>query len=290
MSIYSLDHKVAGITEDFNIEADDPSFNDKKVHSFEHEYKVTPDELKSLFFSTYGIDYIADYFEAKRLPLRVVTHPVTTNTCFEKADILGGWDPLNIIKAFYFEYSSDGMLYVAVIPETGCFIDKDRIKDILALYEKGSFIKKAEQLPQNMSPGTCSPFIIESDLIPNGGRVAKILFDTETLVYKKNDQTYDDFSFGLDHRMSVQMNYYNCYRMLKYRYPDVIDSDEILSLSFKEKFVRSKGKIKINYEFNSLNYKTAKFINCIHGYGDVTLINDFVDELDLPEVLTQVRA
>ena len=62
--------------------------------------------------------------------------------------------------------------------------------------------------------------------------------------------------------------------------------EEILNLSFKEKFIRDKGKIKIAYEFKTLNYRTAQFINGIHGYGDVSIVNDYIDELDLPEVLT----
>jgi len=50
--------------------------------------------------------------------------------------------------------------------------------------------------------------------------------------------------------------------------------------------VRTKGRLKITYEFNSLNYRIARFINGIHGSGDVSIVNDHVDELDLPDVLT----
>lgn len=289
MSVYYLNNiSTLLIEKGFEINTHDPSFNEQKAKSLEYEYQLTPDDMNRLFFSVYGIEFITAYFNSNKLPLRVVTHPICTNTCFEKADILGCWDPLNVIKAFYFECSVNELLYVVVIPETGCFIDKERIKDILGLPSE-SLIRKADRLPINMSPGTCSPFIIESDLNTNGGHIAKVLFDTESLYSKKDDNSLDDFSFGRDHRLSVQMNYYHCYRMLKDRYPDVIYNDEVFSLSFKEKFVRAKGKIRINYEFRSLNYRTAKFINSIHGYGDVTVINDYLDELDLPNVLTQGR-
>jgi hypothetical protein len=32
--------------------------------------------------------------------------------------------------------------------------------------------------------------------------------------------------------------------------------------------------------------QTARFINGIHGSGDVSIVNDHVDELDLPDALT----
>ena len=136
-----------------------------------------------------------------------------------------------------------------------------------------------------MSYGTCSPFVVDQDLSDNGGKVEKILFDRETLSIKKDDKTMDDFSFGLNHRMSIQMNYFDCFKLLKERYPGTIVEEEVLNLSFKEKLVRKNGKIKIAYEFSALNYRTARFINSIHGYGDVSILNDYVDELYLPEVL-----
>jgi len=89
--------------------------------------------------------------------------------------------------------------------------------------------------------------------------------------------------------MSVQMNYYDCYQMLKNLFPDVVREEELLSLSFNEKLRRTNGKMNITYEFQSVNYRTAKFINSIHGYGDVTIMNDYRDELDLPPVLIHPR-
>jgi hypothetical protein len=53
-----------------------------------------------------------------------------------------------------------------------------------------------------------------------------------------------------------------------------------LNLSFKEELVRSNGRISISFEFNSLDFRTARFINSIHGYGEVSILNDHVDELD----------
>jgi len=286
MSIYYIDNNILPKNEsELNIEVNDSSLNGENENSLECKNKLNLSDFNQLFFSEYNIEYISEYFLATKNDLHVVTHSYKTNTCFEKAKVLGSCDPLNIIKVFYFECPENDSLYAVVIPETGCFIDKVKLQDILDIPENAC-IKKANVLPKNMSYGTCSPFILDEDVKGNGGKVEKIIFDTETLVSKKNDSVLDDFSFGLDHRMSVQMNYYNCFKMLKKRYPGVIVDEEILNLSFKEKFIRNKGKIKIAYEFKTLNYRTAQFINGIHGYGDVSIVNDYMDELDLPEVLT----
>jgi hypothetical protein len=68
--------------------------------------------------------------------------------------------------------------------------------------------------------------------------------------------------------------------------PGIVERREILNLSFKEKMIRNNGKVHITYEFNSLNYRTARFVNSIHGFGDVSILNDHIDELDLPSILT----
>jgi hypothetical protein len=120
--------------------------------------------------------------------------------------ILGDWNLLNAIKALYFTTDDDQLLYSFVVPETGCFLDRSHLKDILG-FGASVEMHKSNELPQNMSFGTCSPFVNGADFIRNGGKVKKIIFDSETLVNKKRDNTLDDFSLGLDHRFSIQMNY-----------------------------------------------------------------------------------
>lgn len=286
MTIYYIDNDVDSLSaNELELDRNDNSLNGNSSPSLSQECRVTLADFNKLFFEEYSLEYVSDYFLSKQHDIRIVSHSNETKTCFDKAEMLTPWDPLNIIKAFYLECSTNESLYVVVIPETGCFIDKTRIKEILNLPQE-SFLRKAKDLPNNMSYGTCSPFIVDGDIVNNRGRVAKILFDTESLVIKKNDNTLDDFSFGLDHRLSLQINYYQCFKMLKKRFPDIISDEEILNLSFKEKFVRNNGKIRVTYDFDSLNYRTAKFINSIHGFGNVSILNDFVDELDLPEILT----
>jgi len=284
MSIYTIDFSSSR-NQIHNIEEDDPSLNGNGSSSLAEEFKLSRGEMETLFLSGYQLEYVAKYVKDRSLPFRIVSHPEKTNTCYEKAQLLGKCDPLNIIKALYFECSQDQKLYAIVVPETGCFVDRASIPEIFGL-SRNVALAKAKMLPTNMSYGTCSPFITYADLQENGGKVAKVIFDSETLVNKKHENSLDDFSFGLDHRLSLQMNYYHCYKMLKANFGDLVSADDVLTLSFKEKFIRKSGKIKINYEFKSLNYRTAKFINGIHGVGDVSVENDYVDELDLPEILT----
>ena len=285
MSLYVIDKHTMPLDDiKFDIVNGDPSLNSENAPSLANGYRLSLEDFNRLFFSSYDVSYITEYFVSKELDFRVVTHPFESNTCFEKAELLNYCDPLNVIKTLYFEYSSDNSLYAVVIPETGCFINRSSLKELLNLPGNG-FLKKADTLPRNMSFGTCSPFITANDLKINGGTVAKIIFDSETLEIKKHEKNLDDFSFGTNHKMSLQMNYYHCYRMLKTLYPDAVNKVEVLSLSFKEKFIRNTGKICIHYEFNSINYRTAKFINSIHGYGDVSIINDYIDEIDLPIIL-----
>jgi len=290
MTIYYIDHDATPFSGDINeIDASDPSLNDEKMPSLDSQIALPMSDFSRLFLSGYDLDYLCDYSYSPASGMRVVTHPDETDTCFEKAKLLGSWDPLNIIKVFYLECPSNGLLYAVVVPETGCFIDRVHMRQLLDLADD-TYLKKAESLPGNMSFGTCSPFILENDIVENGGRVARILFDTDTLELKRDEQTLDDFSFGMDHRMSMQMNYFDCYNMLKTRHPVVIEKADVLRLSFKEKLVRNKGKIRISYEFNTLNYRTARFINSIHGYGDVTLLNDYVDEMNLPDIISALTS
>ena len=95
-----------------------------------------------------------------------------------------------------------------------------------------------------MTFGTCSPFIHDDDAAVNGGRVQRILFDREicTLLLKRHERTLDDFSFGSDHRLSIQMNYYDCH-MLGRRFGDLVRDEEILA-GVQESFVRNRGRIK----------------------------------------------
>lgn len=286
MSIYTLGEACSGLEVDrFSLLENDPSLNLDGADALGLKYQVDGDLLEKLFLAKYDLAYIRRFFERSRKPLRVVSYPKETNTCYEKAEILSGWNPLNVVKAFYLESLENGNLYGIIVPETGCFLDRDNVREQLGLPE-GVKLAKATQLPEQMSYGTCSPFIQMEDLVENGGKLKAIVFDRETLIIKRQENLLDDFSFGMEHRFSIQMNYFQCYKMLSELFSSSILERDVLKLSFKERLVRKKGRIKIDYEFRTLNYRSARFINEIHGYGDVSIVNDHVDELMVPEVLT----
>jgi hypothetical protein len=267
------------------VEAVDPSLDGNSAGSLDRVFRLAPTDFDARFFQPYGLEYLGTHFRSHGFELRVVSHPRATTTCFEKAELLG-WDPLNVIKALYFEDQVTHRLFAVVVPETGCFVDMARIGRIAGITEPGR-LRKSSTFPRNMERGTCSPFLTEADLVAAGGLVERIWFDTGSLLGKRNGGLLDDFSFGLDHRFSVQLGYAHAYDLLRARYPGVITDAEILSLSFKQVMARVKGKIKLRYEFESLNYRTAAFFSSMHGARDVTISNDYVDELDLPDPLKQ---
>lgn len=286
MSIYNLIDGESDISwKCFDIEKDDPSLNSQKESALKRKYNVDGLTLNKLFLDQYGLDYISKYFINEKKTARIVSYPRPTNTCYEKAVVLSGWNPLNIIKAFYLQRSDNGNLYALILPETGCFIDRNAVRSQINLPNDVELVR-AKNLPSQMSYGSCSPFIKHEDIVENGGAIQAIVFDSEALKLKQQENTLDDFSFGLEHHVSVQMNYYSCYKMLKNIFPCVVMEENLLNLSFKERMVRKNGRIKIDYEFISLNYRTAQFINEIHGFGDVSISNDHVDELFIPDVLS----
>jgi len=284
MSVYMLDESDDLLVDErFAPDRDDPSLNGQKMFALWRRFGAGRRALDRLFLAPYELEYITEYFSTRR-DLRVLTYPLKTSTSYEKAQCLGSWSPLNVIKALYLQ-SLSGDLYAIVVPETGCFLNKDAIREQLGLDTDDQLVK-ARSLPRNMAHGTCSPFLTADDFIDNGGPVRAVVFDTQTLQCKREESQLDDFSFGLDHRCSIQMNYAACFDMLVARYGAAVLGRELLGLAFKENLVRRNGKIRIHYEFDALNYRTARFIEQIHGFGDVSIVNDYSDESYLPEVLT----
>jgi hypothetical protein len=281
MTVYRLSE---GAVPNASVSLDDDSSLVAQAGSFEREQELDKSDLDRLFFTSMGLSFLTDYCAKRSCGFRVLTHPRATNTCFEKAELLGRWSPLQVIKALYLEEADSGALYCAVVPETGCFLDKENFARMVGQLDAN--FRKASTLPENMTFGTCSPFVGPKELAAHGGKIERIVFDTETLIAKKHEGKLDDFSFGTNHRMSVQLNYYECYRMLKELYPKSVIDEEILNLSFSEQFTRKKGAVRISYAFSSLSYRVAKFVEETHGYGDVTINNDYSDELDLPDIMT----
>lgn len=234
MTVYRLLlDKAEQLPELFDLYQHDPSLNGEGAPALAGTYELDIESFKRLFLSKYTLDYIAHFFYEKRSECRVISFPQKTNTCIEKLSLLPGWSASSIIKALYFESSSDGSLCAVITPELGRHVDIKNLQKEMG-FAKGESLIRSTCLPQNMIYGTCSPFVVDADIITNGGVVKHIVFDDESLSCKKDGGELDDFSFGLDHKLSIQMNYYDCYRMLKERYSDVVKVRNISNPSFKQ--------------------------------------------------------
>ncbi len=222
------------------------------------EYTLDKTELDLQFFDRYEIGYISNYAFINNSQLRIISLPYATSTCEKKAEALGNWNLSNTIKTLYFYNGFDDSNIAVVIPETGYRLDIANLKNYLNIPPE-FLIRPSEHLPENMKYGTCSPFLKKKDL--SKGKVSKIIFDSESLIEKKRENEYDDFSFGLDNQLSLQMNYFTCFDMLKEIFgEDVVIEAPILQPGFRKKIDLKKGGLKVVYEVTSLNYIAAKTI------------------------------
>jgi hypothetical protein len=282
MSVYALSASSTLDPSEVRIEELDGSLGPARLPSLAHTFHVTAAQMRALFFDSYDLGYLVEYFASRQLPLRVVTHPVETNTCFEKAELLGAdWSPLDVIKAVYLRDSDNGNVHAFAVPETGCFLDRDRLRNLLGGPSSVGPLAVSEVLPRNMVLGTCSPFVTDADARSTDVVLSAIVFDSETLMEKKHDRTLDDFSFGLDRRFSLQMSYFHAYKVLKHHYPSLVQSEEIMGVTCTERLVRSRGRLKINYDIESLSYRIAKRLDEISRSVSLSSSNDHIDEVGL---------
>jgi hypothetical protein len=280
MTIYRLSAKPTIDLATFRMSEEDTSLGSTRASSLAHVVDVSPAQLTTLFFEAYGLSYVVEYFVSRHLPLRVVTHPRETNTCFEKAELLGhDWSPLNVIRAVYLQDTQTAALYAAIVPETGCFLDRNRVRQVLGGESELGALEVSPVLPRNMILGTCSPFVEEEDVRSASNPVTAIVFDSETLFEKKHDDTLDDFSLGKDRRMSVQMNYYHCFKMLKHVYGSVVRSEEIMGVKCTERLVRARGRLRLTYDVDTASYRIAKRFDEISRSVSLSISNDHIDEV-----------
>lgn len=223
------------------------------------EYELIKEDFDRLFLERYGLQYISDFALLNKLDIRVIKFEKETTTCQEKAALLGSWKVSNTIKTIYFFNELDESIIAVVVPETGYKLDINNLKARLNIPD-GLSLRTSKYLPRDMTYGTCSPFIKREDLVKFGGQVSKIIFDDESLIEKSSEKTFDDFSFGVDRKLSIQLNYHCCFEMLKANFGCVVDSLPLLVPSFTKKVGFKGSALKVVYEVTSLNYLAAKRI------------------------------
>jgi prolyl-tRNA editing enzyme YbaK/EbsC (Cys-tRNA(Pro) deacylase) len=104
-----------------------------------------------------GTDYVIKHAESLEISMKILEHDTPTNTCYEKAELLG-WNPFRVIKTLYF-HNKDKM-YGFITPETGLKINP-KIFKILGISESFTDSQKFTNgtHPEGMEHGTCTPFI-----------------------------------------------------------------------------------------------------------------------------------
>ena len=211
MAVYYADNSIP--RRHFNGDFQDPSFllgEPPLETSFQLAYR----DMETLFFQPCELQYLFQYLVQTPVEFRIVTLPQSSNTCLEKAKLLGDWNPLAVIKAIYLQIGDTSDVIAVIVPETGYPLDKQKLKVELD-FPDSIDLKKSQWLPEFMEYGTCSPFVRPEDLARSGGRLRHIIFDDMSLRAKAKDNPYDDFSVGLNHCVSLQMNYFDCFSLMQ---------------------------------------------------------------------------
>jgi prolyl-tRNA editing enzyme YbaK/EbsC (Cys-tRNA(Pro) deacylase) len=176
--------------------------------------------------------YVLDYFSRAGKEIQGFEYEKATNTCFEKADLLG-WNPEQVVKAVYL-YDNKGKFYGFISPELSTDsknplkFDNQLIKKMFNGDRKKSkslMDLKNKSFPLGMERGTCTPFILDHYFHGDGftGSLDKIfVYEGSELNGKKAD-----ISLGGEgeffHRISAHLNYEDIYECLNWKFPGKIE-------------------------------------------------------------------
>jgi prolyl-tRNA editing enzyme YbaK/EbsC (Cys-tRNA(Pro) deacylase) len=159
--------------------------------------------------------YITDLAQKLGIETKLVEHDKHTETCYEKAELLG-WDPARVIKAVYFH--KDDHVVGIITPELG---EKIPVRDVLPAVLPEISRKKAKSYsnhyaPEGMAFGTCTPFPQES--IMSQGIDHLIIYDHPSI----DDQLVDVSIGGREEphfRTSMHLPYSGIYAILAEQFP-----------------------------------------------------------------------
>jgi len=170
-----------------------------------------------------GQFYVAELSEKLGIEIKAVKHEIATNTCFEKADLLG-WEPERIVKAIFFHRDDD--VYGFVFPELGkeCPLKID-IKEVLPrvinISRKQAKSFKNSYCPEGMEYGTCTPFVFEDEFNKANGLEKIFIHDIPEINQKLIDISIGGFGERA-HKTSLHLNYEGIYQILNYKFGDAI--------------------------------------------------------------------
>lgn len=162
-----------------------------------------------------GQHYVADISGMMGIEASIMRHDVHTETCYEKAKILG-WDdePFRVVKALYFKDDLENTIGI-IMPEIGNALDTRRVlSETVPEYAPSGKRAKSFSLrepPAGMTRGTCTPFPLEGDI--GNGIKAMIFCEYSPTMGKTVDISIGGYSE--EHfRTSMHIRYEDIFRIL----------------------------------------------------------------------------
>jgi hypothetical protein len=169
-----------------------------------------------------GQFYVVEARDKFGINVKAIKHEVATDTCFEKADLLG-WDFERIVKAVFFHKKD--ISYGLIFPELGerdfpSHITKEIISEVFNITKTQAKKFKNSYCPNGMEYGTCTPFILEDSFEKGLERI--FIYD-----YPELNNKLVDISIGGEgeeaHKISLHLKYEDIYKILKYQFGDRIE-------------------------------------------------------------------
>jgi len=169
--------------------------------------------------------YVAETSEEFGLDVKAVKHDVATDTCYEKANLLG-WESERVVKSVFLYKGAK--FYAFVIPELDRTLDNNLIKRIFSSNKK---IKKQmiglrnSRCPFGMEKGTCTPFVPDY-YFDEGDYYTGFLEKIFIHDIPKLEKEIVDISIGGEgenyHKISLHLPYGNIYKILNYKFGERI--------------------------------------------------------------------
>ncbi|MCL5018197.1 MAG: hypothetical protein M1416_00305 [Candidatus Pacearchaeota archaeon] len=169
--------------------------------------------------------YVAELSEKFGIEIRAVRHDVATDTCFEKAELLG-WPADRIVKAIFVHKDED--FYGFVFPELGKesprHLDiKETLPKVIDVSKKQAKDFRNSYCPDGMEYGTCTPFVLEDSFSERKIKKLRKIFIHEMNYQESSLADISIGGFGENaHKTSLHIGYSDIYKILKENFGDRI--------------------------------------------------------------------
>lgn len=175
-----------------------------------------------------GQEYVSSVAGELGIDVRAVWHEAMTDTCFEKAEILG-WDSRRVVKAVFLH--KDREMYGFVFPELGAekplsVSAKDVLPSLLGISGKQAKKYRNSVCPEGMEFGTCTPFVPEDAF--NQGLSRLYIHNFSDIEDQVVDISIGGSGEGA-HKTSLHLPYEGIYDILERRFGDRVQKAELFT-------------------------------------------------------------